>query len=553
MQRCASRPFVVVTVLAIGVMLLFQCWRFHFNLNDDNLSQWVPLFYDIGRNLWSGNHPYISQCIFGGNYPILLDPNFLCYGNPVNFALAALTPHFLGLWVADAMVGVQILGAAVSFMALALRLRAVGLSKISNGWCVFCSLSYAFCGHAVILPASWAYCSHIVLALPLALVGLLDGKLWRGVLIFSLAIINSVLGYLHNFLYSLPFYLGIAIILSWALRSHRPWRIMLLGGLLAMEVTAPILAHSVIAFHNSPRALFNDPHDLYYTSFSPVKFLLSATTGGLVAFEGSRFQLFELHPRQVYALYFFTGSLCFWAAFAASIWRPSVLRIGLALLMVLAAFFVTRDQWLYPYMVHVPLYRYLRWPMREGIFYVFFANVYLVCAAHYLKPLLLRRLAIAGSLLLVWSLFSKPGLTFNSMTGDYDLVLSGKAARYWERLKPQLPPGSRVAAFVNEPKWDPCTDRLPHVLAGSFNYSCIYNFNSVSSYCYTRIDSGPLRKIEPFHWSGLYSLKDMPVIKKIDPNLTCMIIDGLDIHGIWIQCPQDPSPRPVLELVGKLD
>ena len=125
-------------------------------------------------------------------------------------------------------------------------------------------------------------------------------------------------------------------------------------------------------------------------------------------------------------------------------------------------------------MLHLPLFRSMRWPFREFVQFQFFLHLFLLVR----PPGLTRRRggsrSRSGSIVLVIPLVMLPlPPTFNAMTWDRELILTGGTERYWAQVRPLLKPDDRIAVLIPMEIYTDDRFEEPYSLLGTYNYAVL--------------------------------------------------------------------------------
>lgn len=503
------------------IFLALELWRPCFFLTDDNLDGGYPFFMELGRHLAHGQSPFISEHLFGGHYNMLRDSMFFVW-HPLYFlvSLLAVTPFHLLIIDIDAFLLFMLTTAG--FVCLAHYLRREEGVQISDGWLTFFTLSFVYSMIALATAASWLNFMGNQSALPWLALGILHRK-WRASLfIIALFSLHQILGghlapTISTSLFLSVFALGIAV----QRRSMQALICWGAGSLIAIVIALPLLVPATQGFFESLRARGVPMADMqaYNISF---KDFPSAVFGGMA--------LWWIHPnlpeirnaRETYviALASCAAIWCIIPALAGRGWRPlEWLVLGMILL---AGFMVCRPTWVIRTMTHIPLLKSMRWPFRELLQFQFFVHLFLLLRSPGYTPLTRWRIAAFSTAIYVLPAVTyRLPPTFNSMSWDRRLVLSGKDQIYWAQVRKFLKPGDRVAVLIPRPLFD--SDRFdePYSLLGTYNYACIDGIINASGYSsttplkqlYTRISYYPFGAFVPEQRHDL--LHDHPDVKFI--------------------------------------
>jgi hypothetical protein len=136
-----------------------------------------------------------------------------------------------------------------------------------------------------------------------------------------------------------------------------------------------------------------------------------------------------------------------------------------------------------------------------------------------LSPRLARLTTVGGLAIFLCSLLGAPPPSFAPPGPDRELLLSGRAAAYWEEVKPLLGAQDRIL-----PVADAATARLhfgevPFSLLGAYNYASLFEIPSWSGYNTTASGLNEFDGARPHHWSGLYAPSDVERLLNRHPQL----------------------------------
>ena len=390
------RNNLLVSALIFAVL---EFWRPWFFLTDDNIGFSLPFFTEMGHHLLAGQSPFYSEHLFGGHYDCLRDPTFFLW-HPLYLATSLLagTPFHNSIIDVDAFVLLMITTAG--FVTLASYLRRDGPLKISDGWTMFCALSFTYSIFVLVTGASWLNFLGNQSALPWLALGILQKTWRRGIAFVALAALHHVLsGHLSptvssNLILSL-FALGLAI----TRRSFIPLGSWLIGNALAVVIISPLLIPALEGFSNSVRSQGTTLDEMEAFKIPLSQFPTSLLFGMAV-------WMFNPHYQgQQYTTY----TVAFGACAAAWCLVPAILSrakwssleklvLGLMLLCVL---FVCRPAWLSGLMLHLPLFRSMRWPFREILQLLLFLHLFVLIRPPVALEKMRKYFAIGGTCIVV--------------------------------------------------------------------------------------------------------------------------------------------------------
>jgi hypothetical protein len=537
------------------IFLVLELWRPLFFLTDDNLDGGYPFFMELGHHLLHGQSPFISDHLFGGHYDMLRDSTFFVW-HPLYFLVSLLagTPLHLGIIDVDAFVLFMI--ATAGFVCLADYLRREGLVEISNGWLAFFTLSFVYSMIAITTAASWLNFACNQSALPWLALGLLHRKARTSFLLIALFSAHEILGgHLAPTVSTTVFFSLFAVGLAIQRRSLQPALCWGAGTLVAILVALPLLVPAMIGFSESLRARGVPMDDMQAYNIPALSFPVSLFFG--VAMWWTHPELPPAHETYFLALGSSAAIWCLVPALAGRGWRPIE---WLVLFMILVAgFLVCRPTFVIQAMTHVPVLKSMRWPFRELLQFQFFVHLFLLLRRPGYTPLTRWRIALFSVFICVVPAFTyNLPPTFNSMSWDRRLILSGKYRDYWAQVHAYLKPGDRVAVLIPRPLFD--SDRFdePYSLLGTYNYACIDGIINTSGYSsttplqqlYTRVGYYPFGAYIPEQRADL--LHDHPDVKfitleSLQPvKITLSSGTGPTIDLTpFIPHELDPKPHPV--------
>ena len=539
------------------ILLLLQLWRPYYFLTDDNLTGWLPVAMDIGRHLREGETPFVNSYIFEGKYQLLRDPNNLFYWNPITLLSSYFLKSRASLALADISASVHLLVCAGAFTLLLNRLRDVRNLVLSDRRIVFLSLSFTFCGYALVVGPSWLTFLANQAALPILMLGLLHSRPISGALLVAFGFLYALLcGHLSPFLFTILF-LGILVV-AWGFVDKSPAKLIrfALGLALALIVASPLLLPAIQGFSESTR---NAPLTLGQTSqyAVPMPVLIASFFAGYFGVLASvAAGLYQIELLGAFAGCAASGlalqSLRFRRPKRGEESAPQssipAFDACLAGVMILLIIFIMRPVWLAQILAALPLFRSLRWPFREVLLFVFFAHLWMA-----VRPVVAgRRTVVAtsaiGALVFVASLAVSPW-SFNPMTIDRDLLLSGQADAYWARIQKTLGPNDQIIAVIDPKMAREHQMEIPYSLLGAYNYPALFQVRSPSGYTAAGLSASFGGENAPYHWGGIFSPDASARLLRQYPNLRAMHLVSLQPLRIEIR---DAKSRRAVELPPSL-
>jgi hypothetical protein len=520
--RTPRHPLLITLLFAVLCSLLLQVWRPLYHLTDDNLDGWLPMFVEGSRRLWSGQNPFISPSIFGGNYHLLADAGCLSMISP--FVLLA-TPLGCTRWyylAPDIIASLNLITIALAFCWAGLQLRERLDLKVTDGALVFLSISYAFSAFNLVVNPSWIGFINPQAAMPVIVAALFESKRLRAILLITGATLFALVGsHQHPFLYANAFLGVFTLFVTCQQRSWEPLVRLAAGVAAAVLIVSPLLAPATVGFFTSQRQAALTVNNATLSRLPAGQLAASALLGPGAAPLFPRMYVHSADPT-------FSTAIAFSLVNLPLIWllvrkrRISVLEIGIGVCVVIAAFLIVRPLWLQAIMLKIPLFRSLRWPFREVADLSFF--VHLLALLNF-GALLHRttRLGVLAGVAAFSVIFLGAVPTFSPMYIDRELVISGKAAEFWRKLSDRL--GEKPRVIVAAPPslvLGPQIQYAPYSLLGAFNYAALFNFVNVSGYSPTQAGSATTLGFRPFHFGGIYWNEEAEQIWRENPELTLM-------------------------------
>ena len=527
--RIGLRGLLAWTVgSCLVVFALLQLWRPCYFLTDDNLSGTFPMLTEMGRALRAGHTPFKSDYLFGGNYNLLRDLDCMQW-HPFTLLPALLADTAARFWIIDISALLFLLTATVGFTLLAHTLREELSLKIPDVYLVFYTLSFVFSTFILTVGPSWVTFLSNQSALPWLALGVLSRKVIRGTLLVALFTVHEILaGYppvtVSAALCLTLFAIGIAL---WR-RSFQPLFCWFAGNLIAPLLLAPLLLSIMDGFGHSVRimglpikelSLFSIPAPVF--SFS---FLMGNWAEPVALLHGDNtFKTLDF-PYLSSILACAAAWCIIPALFGRSSWRSLdkvclVISGGLIILII-------RPDWLAVALYHLPFFRSMRWPFREGILFLFFIHLFLVLRFPERPARGMPALAVFSLVMFLAPLPFIRVPTLNAFFLDRQLLFSGQAERFWTGVKTQLKPTDEIVAVINWPYWKAHSKDIPHTLLGTANYPEYFQVRCASGYSPTAPkDQLPL-KTRPWFWFGAFSDDQLRQVLAEKPGLRVLRILG---------------------------
>lgn len=515
-----------LVVVGFGAL---EAWRPYFFLADDNLCHLLPVFNEVGRNIFNGRPPFVSHCLFGGGYHFLADPSIIFLAHPFAILCSMLTQLGFKLSAIEVYMAIQIMLAAFSFLMLLLVLARHHECPVPVFASLWLPVSYAFSVHLLITGTCWANYSNIYAATPLVYAGLLHPRPRISVALVAAGLLHALFGSIHSFLFLCLVTSIFATVFCFRNRSARMWKVWFVGGAVAAAGALPVMSSAIATFLSIPRA--GARSDACVHTIPAFSALSSFLSGGFNALHASDIQI------QGLPVVAGNGMMFSMASFGAllALWKcnfRSPLVIATVAGVVAGLLLCCRDVTLGWYLSFLPLYRSLRWPFREVVFALFFIHLFTALFIHRVRLRAQVLAAVAGVALQVFTVGSAKHLALTDYTWDRPLVLSGRAQRYWDRLRKLVGPHALFVPAINYKEVGGVNPEIPYSLIGMYAYPALFDVPSISGYSTTR---APTK-----HWiaprtgdGGELDPKYMPRVVE-DPAIHVMLIHHLHPPVIWV-------------------
>lgn len=523
-------------VASAVIFLLLEIWRPCFFLTDDNLTGGFPIFTEIGHHLLHGQSPFVSDYLFGGNYPLLDDATFFAW-HPIyllSSLLVATPAHF---WIMEVSAFFFLMVATAGFVNLAYFLRNELSLDLSDGWLMFYTLSFTYTFMALATGASWLSFLGNHSALPWLTLGILQKSWRRGLGLVTLFSLHHILGgHLAPFMTITLFLCFFALAIAFWRRSIVPLISWLVGTGLALLIVLPLLLPAFHGFFVSARS-HGVTIDLMQNARIPPIFFPGSY------FLGTAFWLLK-HPSDYHvyhpALAACAASWCIIPAFLGrSKWRfLEVLCLGL---MAIVLVLIMRPFWISEVMLHVPLLRSLKFPFRELLIFHLFLHLFFILRPPGLSVDWRRFIAVGGSAIFLLPMLSYAPPSFNPLPQQRHLLLSGELEKYWDRVRPLLKPDDRVAMIIPNGSFRDTGDWAPFALMGTHNFCCLLRFKNASGYSVTAPeDKLYVHTPSPYSF-GAFLPEQEDQLWRERPNLKMMILDRLHPLKLTLRSREGPD------------
>jgi hypothetical protein len=521
--RLCARHLLLFALL----FALLEIWRPYYFMTDDNLCGFFPYLTEMGRHLKDGRSPFVSDYLFGGHYLMLRDISFL-YWHPFYVLPTFLADTPARFCIVEVIAGLLLLFGLAGFTLLAWRLREEWNPALPDSHLTFYTFSFFFSTFLLTSGASWINFLGSASALPWLMLGLLERRVFRALLLIALGTVHEITS---GFL---PLVLSIGLcltVVAAAVAAHRRSPMPLLawaaGNLLALCLLTPILARALDGAGRAARIGGLSLDDAAKFAMPARQFGFSLLAGNwtvpLAAWQGEAVLKSLAFPFLPTLL----ACAAAWCIFPAVInrapWRfPDKLFLGACLFL---AVFVIRPLWISAIMHQLPLVRSMRWPFREGLLLLFFLHLFFVTR----PPSLVRGLQ-SGAMIVGLALFLLPlpfiaAPSFNPLAADRAAVFSGRAEIFWARVKARFAPGDQVVTIIPPALWQAEWPRIPYSYSGTACFPCLFQFITASGYSVSApADQVPLRTI-PYYWFGAFADGQVPELLAENPRLVIIRVE----------------------------
>ncbi len=503
------------------IFFALEFWRPCYFLTDDNLSCSWPALVELGRHLHEGRSPFYSDYLFGGHYYLLRDMSFgLWHPFVVGVSLLADTPA--RFWMIDILALLLFAITVTGFTVLACRLRDEFASNIPDGYLIFFTLSFVFSTFILTVGPSWIGFLATQSCLPWLTLGLLEERPMRGTMLIALFTLHELLlGYL-GLLVSVSLCLSVfALVVAVSRRTIRPLFCWGAGNFLAVLLLTPLWLIIMDGFGKSSRIHGMSLQDITVFSVPPAMFLSSFFTGNwtelLTRWHGDP-GLTTLGFPYLPTILACPAAWCIWPAlFSRGRWGYlDQLCFGLIAALVLL---IIRPHTLAVIMQHLPVFRSLRWPFREGLLFLFFVHLFLILRFREGVPRWQMPATLFSVLVFALPLpFIRPP-SLNPLALDRQLLFSGQAEAFWANVKAKLQPGDKIATVIDVPFWETNAHDIPYSMLGTANFPCLFRICCISGYSVTPpADQVPLKTV-PYFWYGAFAARQTSAIIAQRPDL----------------------------------
>jgi len=117
--------------------------------------------------------------------------------------------------------------------------------------------------------------------------------------------------------------------------------------------------------------------------------------------------------------------------------------------------------------------------------------------------------------------------TFNPMTWDRELLISGRYQDFWAHVRPLLKPGDRVAVIIPFDLYEDDRFEEPYILLGTYNYAAIDGFVNAWGYSPTAPLDQVYTKMYAFYPFGAYHPLQKAGLMAEKPELRYITLESL--------------------------
>jgi hypothetical protein len=476
----------------IGAVLLFfsalQFWRPYFFLTDDNLSGVLPVFADLGNSMRKGIFPITNDALFNGTNNIWRDPGSLTLLFPVHIAAMFLATSAIRLAAIDIICLFHLLVGALAMRACILSLGQRFQREVPSWLAAFLAVSYVASIYSVAVGSSWYNFLGSQASLPLVMLGLLMKRRSTGTAVVTAGVLYGMLGgHMAPFLWAALFLGAFAVLFGLSERTWDPIRRYAIGCVAAGLLVLPVLIPATAGYVGSERAeVISDNAAVLYRL--PLAALLFGSTLGVESLANWNFEPELGFLAEVDLPIAFSAAALVFLAVLGSAWRFHRLEWILVAILASLALLLHRPVWLQHVISSIPMYRALRWPMREALIFLFFAHLLVAAGWSRLPRRLGSTLPVLSGVMFCVLLFSSSSPTFNRFPTDRTLLLTGRADDVWRQVIELMPRAQECRVVpLYAPQNGDWMGRFfvklaPHTLMGGYNYPALFGMKSVTGY-----------------------------------------------------------------------
>ena len=447
-------------------------------------------------------------------------------------------------WIVDLSALLHLLLATAGFTALAYSLREELSLKIPDAYLIFYTLSFIFSAYTLTVGSSWINFLGNLSALPWLTLGILDRKVLRGIFLIMFFTVHEILGGYAPLSVSVGLCLTLfAVGVAWWRRSGLPLFCWYVGNVLALLILSPLLLAIMDGFAHSDRILGFPLSEM--TRFAipvrtfPFSFFLGNWSELFALWQGDKL-LASLSYPYLSSILACAAAWCLIPALIVPLkWQP--LEKVCAVVAGVIVIFIVRPEWLAVLMYHLPFFKSMRWPFREGILFLFFAHLFLILRFPERPAKWQPAVALFSLMMFVLPLPFIRVPTLNTFFLDRQLLFSGEADRFWAGVKTQLKPTDEIATVIDWPYLEANSRDIPYTLLGTSDYPAFFQVRCISGYSPTApTDQLPLKTL-PGLWFGAFLPNQVDQILAEKPDLKLLRI--VSTHPLKITMSSGSGPE----------
>lgn len=522
-RHSLKRSLLIAAVMTLIISGLLQIWRPFYYLTDDNLSQFLPSLTEFCRRLLEGRQPFVSDGVHGGDYDLLGDPFSLQLVGPWMFLFSWLSLTKFYFLIIDIISICNSLAIASAFVWMGFAVRDAEIIEISDFAIVALAISYVFTPYNLLLGSSWIGFLNGQAALPLIVVGYLQKRHLRGVLIQAGALVYTLIGgnpqvFVMLVIFSVFISLGLAM-------SRRTWIPVVrigMAGIVSLIVLLPLLIPALAGFAESGRAAGLSPAEASARNIGAPLLFVTMTIGPLATLISIGFGKFLESSAQAFYIGYAVINVLFLYCVIKAVTRRSMNPLSVIFLVCLAIalLLVIRPVWLSEIIANLPILRALRWPFREIWIVHFFTHAFVLVMLHQITKrefVFFTAFGVAVVSMIVVS--ATP--TFYEFEMDRKLVVTNVAENYWKELGKDSKTLPRIVVGIDPELMKSNRDDIPFTLLGTYNFGSLWGFTSESGYAFeggirANVSEGGPR---PYYYSGAYTVAEARKLRAQKPGV----------------------------------
>ncbi len=323
--------------------------------------------------------------------------------------------------------------------------------------------------------------------------------------------------------------------------SQRSWRPLInwfAGYAIALVIILPLLVPTLEGFFSSMRAQGVPLEDMQANNIQALEFPTSIFLG---------MALWLIHPHEhpyvTYTLAFGSSAAawCLLPALAGRTkWRG--IEVVTLSLVIFCAVLICRPLFITQVMMHLPLFRSMRWPFRELVQFQFFLHFFILIRPPGLSLVARKAAAIFGTVVFVIPLVLFPlPPTLNAMNWDRELIISGGYEQYWSKVRPLLKPTDRIAVLIPIDLYEDDRFEEPYSLLGTYNYAALAGVVNTWGYSPTAPRNQVYTKTYAFYPFGAYNPDQKAALMAEKPDLKFITLESLHPLKITLSSRDGPT------------